>query len=74
MTYKKLFDLKYRKNVSTYELIRLYPKAAERVWEIALLEVPEVTLRQVLCEEKTLERVIELKKKFLKEEVFESAV
>ena len=39
--YEKLFDLKYRQGVSTYELARRFPGHIERVNEVALLDIPE---------------------------------
>ena len=66
MTYEKLFDLKYRKRLSTYELVCRFPKEVKRVSEVALLEVPESTLREVLHEKKSFQRLMELKKKLLK--------
>jgi hypothetical protein len=68
MTYQKLFHLKYRKRVSTYELVRRFPKEVRRIIDVALLEVPETTLKEVLPEKKAFERLMELKKKFLKED------
>ena len=66
MTYEKLFDLKYRKRMSTYQLVCRFPKEVKRVSEVALLEVSESTLREVLPEKKAFERLMELKKKFFK--------
>ena len=67
MTYQKLFDLKYNKGFSTYELVRRFPHDIDRVSEVALLDVPEATLKEVLREKEVLKRVKNLKKKFLKE-------
>ena len=65
MTYKRLFDLKYKKGLTTYELFRRFPESAVRVSEVALLEVPEVTLRSIVREEKEFSRLMRLKKRFL---------
>jgi len=65
MTYEKLYDLKYRRKMSTYELVSKYPKDIRRVSELALMEVPDKTLKEVLEERKTLERVMKLKRRFL---------
>ena len=64
--YSTLFDLKFRKGISTYELVRQFPKEIGRVSEIALLDVPESVLREILKEEKLVDRLMRLKKKFLK--------
>lgn len=64
MTYERLFYLKYKKGLTTYELIRRFPEDAERVSEVALLDVPEPTLRKILWEKKAYERLMLLKKRF----------
>ncbi|MBI3306624.1 MAG: hypothetical protein HYZ84_02290 [Candidatus Omnitrophica bacterium] len=65
MTYQELFYLKFKKGVSTYELVKRYPDEIERVNEVALLDVPETTLREIIHEEKVLMRLMRLKRKFL---------
>jgi hypothetical protein len=62
--YEKLFDLKYRQGVSTYELAQRFPEHIDRVHEVALLEVPENTLKEVIPEKRILERLISLKNQF----------
>lgn len=59
--YEKLFDLKYRQGVSTYDLAQRFPEHVARVHEVALLDVPENTLKEVIPEKKVLERLISLK-------------
>ena len=66
MTYDKIFKLKYKQGLSTYELIRRYPSEINRVNEIALLDVPDSTLRQVVREESALIRLMRLKRRFAK--------
>jgi hypothetical protein len=62
--YEKLIDLKYRQGVPTYELAHRFPEHVDRVTEVALLDIPENTLKEVLPEKRILERVINLKKQF----------
>ena len=62
--YEKLFDLKYRQGVPTYELVHRFPEHIDRVSEVALLDIPESTLREVVLEKKIFERLISLKKQF----------
>ncbi len=62
--YEKLFDLKYRQGVSTYELAQRFPEHIDRVNEVALLDIPENTLKEVIPEGRTLERLMGLKKQF----------
>ena len=63
MTYKKLFYLKYKVGMPTLEIAKLYPSAAQQVNEIALLDLPEPTLRELLGEDESLNRLIRLKRR-----------
>lgn len=63
--YEELIDLKYRKGVTTYELLRRFPGQIERVSEVALLQVPDEILREIVREKETLERLLGLKQEFL---------
>ncbi len=60
--YEKLFDLKYRQGIPTYELAHRFPEHVERVHEVALLDIPENTLREVVQEKQLFERLMSLKK------------
>ena len=62
--YEKLFDLKYRQGVPTYELAHRFPEHIDCVNEVALLDIPESMLREVVPEKDIFERLISLKKKF----------
>ena len=64
MTYQRLFYLKYKKGISTCELIERFPQEAYRVSEVALLDVPDATLKEIIREEKALSRLMRLKKKY----------
>ena len=66
MTYQQLFYLKYKKRISTYELVQRFPREINRVSEVALLDIPEEMLREILKEEKTFNRLMRLKRKFAK--------
>ncbi len=61
--YEKLFDLKYKRGMTTCELARLFPAHIDLVNEVALLDIPETTLKEVVREEKLFERLLSLKKK-----------
>ena len=63
--YEKLFDLKYRQGVPTHELAHRFPEHAARIHEVALLDIPEDTLKEVVQEKKIFERLVSLKKQFL---------
>ncbi|HOW87300.1 MAG TPA: hypothetical protein PKV84_01415 [Candidatus Omnitrophota bacterium] len=64
--YEKLFDLKYKQGVPTYELTHRFPEHAHRIHEVALLDIPENTLKELIREKKTLDRLVSLKKQFRK--------
>ncbi len=66
MTYDRLFYLKFKKRLTTCELVRMYPAQIKRVSEVALLDVPEHTLKEVLKETGTFTRLMRLKKRFSK--------
>jgi len=62
--YEKLFDLKYRQGVPTYELAHRFPEHIDRVNEVALMDIPESILKELVSEKRILERLISLKKQF----------
>lgn len=64
MTYERLFYLKFKKGVSTYELVRQFPDEIERVSEVALLDLSDTTLREIIQEDRAFRRLMRLKKKF----------
>jgi len=63
MTYRQIFNLKYKKGYSTGELMRRFPDEIERVSEVALLDIPEDTLREIVREEEKLKRLLSLRKR-----------
>jgi hypothetical protein len=62
--YEKLFDLKYRQGIPTHELAHRFPEHIDRVTEVALLDIPESTLKELVPEKEILERLMNLKKQF----------
>jgi hypothetical protein len=64
--YEKLFDLKYKQGVPTYELTHRFPEYVDRIHEVALLDIPENTLKELIREKKILDRVVSLKRQFRK--------
>ena len=62
--YEKLFDLKYRQGIPTHELAHRFPEHIDRVTEVALLDIPENTLKELVPEKEILKRLMSLKKKF----------
>ena len=66
LTYQELFYLKFKQGISTHELARRFPEDIQRVSEVALLEIPEATLKQLVGEEDAFNRLMHLKKKYSK--------
>jgi hypothetical protein len=64
VTYKKLFILKFKEGYSTSELIQRFPGEADKVREIALLQVPTPLLKKTVPEEDLLEKILSLKRRF----------
>jgi len=64
VTYREIFDLKFRRGYSTSELIERYPKEADKVREIALLQIPTSLLKKVVPQTEVLQRILSLKKRF----------
>ena len=65
MTYEKIFDLKFKKGYSTNELIEKFPAEADKVREIALLHLSTPLLKKMVSEDWLLEKLLNLKRKFL---------
>ncbi len=65
MTYRELFELKFKKGYSTSQLLHRYPQEVGKVTEIALLELSTAELRRMLPEEERLERILLMKRRFL---------
>lgn len=63
MTHQDIFYLKFCKGLSTYELMQRFPDAIDRVSEVALMDIPESILKEVIQEEEKLSQILKLKKK-----------
>lgn len=64
MTYRRILDLKFRKKVSTLKLERSFPDERQKVVRVALMELPEKTLKKVIRKEKDLEKLLLMKQHF----------
>lgn len=62
MTYRKIFDLKFGKKVSTFQLQRYFPNESSKICKIALMELPAKTLRKLCLDRKTADQVLQLKR------------
>ena len=68
MTYRKLFDLKYKQGLTTHDLVRRFPANLQQISEIALMDIPENVLREIITEEEALTRLIKLKRRYLQQQ------
>ena len=68
MTYQKIFNLKFKELVPTYQLGKRYPKERKKISRVALLELPLSTLRELVKRERELRKLISLKQWFLEKE------
>ena len=62
MTYRKIFDLKFKKKISTLELQKTFPEECHKVSQVALAELPAKMLKQILRDGEKLEQILLLKK------------
>lgn len=71
MTYERIYDLKFRKRVPTYQLRKRFPREARKIARVALLQLPESLLKKLVREKIELERIhslrINLKERNLKD-------
>lgn len=66
MTYKTLFDLKFKKGLSTYDLLRKFPSELQQVTEVAMLDIPESILKEIVNEEVAFKKLMKLKKQLMR--------
>ena len=67
VTYEEIFHLKFKKGCSTQALMKRFPKEAEKVREIALLQLPASILKMTISETALLDKLLSLKREFLGE-------
>ena len=60
MTYERIYDLKFNKNLPTYVLERKFPREKRKISRLALFDVPPAELRQLVSHEE-LEKLENLK-------------
>ncbi len=63
MTYRELYDLKFRQGWSTCDLMRRFPGDAGRIRDVALFDLTESTLEAVGIGEEIRIRLQHLKKR-----------
>lgn len=64
MTYQRIFDLKFKEDIPTYELGRRFPKERRKISRVALLELPLFLLRSVIKQEREFQKLVFLKRWF----------
>lgn len=65
MTYRRLFDLKFKQKVPTIELEKRFPSDRNKIAKLAFLELPITVLKSVVKDQKKYLGVLALKKKLL---------
>ena len=66
MTYKRIYDLKFKKHVPTFKLRKRFPGEMRKIARVALLQLPNVVLRELVRREKELRKLIQLREYLLK--------
>lgn len=66
MTYEKIFRLKFEAEVPTHQLERMFPKDLKKISKIALMELPQSTLKILLKRERELKKLMSLKRDLIK--------
>ncbi|MBI3999448.1 MAG: hypothetical protein HY351_02435 [Candidatus Omnitrophica bacterium] len=61
MTYQRIFDLKFKEDIPTYELGKRFPREWKKISRIALLELPFSVLRSIIKQERELRKLVFLK-------------
>ncbi|HNX69170.1 MAG TPA: hypothetical protein PLL75_02235 [Candidatus Omnitrophota bacterium] len=64
--YEKLIELKYKKGVPTFRLIKQFPRLKKKIHEVALIGLRETTLKKTVRDRGELKRFLRLKKKYAK--------
>lgn len=72
MTHEELYRLKFSEGISTYELMQRFPNDVKAVTEVAMIDIPEDILREVLKEEHELDRLLKLKKLLKEKEAIQN--
>jgi hypothetical protein len=62
VTYEKIYDLKFRRHVPTFLLRKRFPREAEKIARIALLQLPLSVLRELIRTKRELHKVLALRK------------
>jgi hypothetical protein len=61
MTYEKIYDLKFNKNVTTFDLEKQFPNERDKISRIALLELSPTELRRVMRRSDEFQKIMNLK-------------
>lgn len=66
MNDSELLYLKFKKRYSTQQLLTRFPRQKKRIMEVALLDVNNRTLREIIHEKKVFRRLRQLKRELHK--------
>ncbi len=67
MTYRALFEMKFKQKISTLELEKKFPREKLKILNLALLEVPIHILESIVKNQKQLFRLLSLRKNLFTE-------
>ena len=62
MTYQKIFNLKFRDEIPTFELGKRFPKERKKISRIALLELPNSLLRKLVRHKNEFKKLVYLRR------------
>lgn len=68
MKYKRLYDLKFNKRVPTFELRKRFPREAGKITRVALLQLPDAVLRELIHQKKELQKLMLLRRSLARQE------
>jgi len=66
MTYERIFDLKFRNAIPTYELGKRFPKERKKISCIALLDLPVSILKKLIKRENDLGKLLTLRRELFR--------
>jgi len=61
MTYERLYELKFKKHIPTYQLGKRYPKELRKISRVALLELSTSLMRELVKRKEERRLLIRLK-------------
>jgi len=66
--YKRIYDLKFNQCVPTFELRKRFPKEGRKITRVALLQLSNSVLRELVHQKKELQKLMLLRRSLFKQE------